>query len=119
MSWPLDSNPQSAGRLFSKTMLCKETPKLAAMPIQVSPALILYVNGVGEGIGVSVGVGVWGVGVRVGVEVWVGVTVGVGSTTRPVLRSRINTRAAPRLRITVSIINAIGRLKVIWGIRLP
>ena len=100
-------------------MLCMDTPNVKAIPAQVSPAWTVYDIGVGVGSGVSVGTGVSGVGVTVGVTVEVNVGVMVGSTTRPVSCSAKNTRTAPIPRKSASKIRVIGRLNVIWGIRLP
>ena len=47
----------AAGKLFSVTILCTDTPKKAAMPRQVSPSWTRYVMGVGLGSGVNVNVG--------------------------------------------------------------
>ena len=65
------------------------------------------------------GVGVDGVGVVVGVIVDVEVGVAVGSTTRPVSLRVKKTNAAPIPKNIASNANAIGRLKVTWGMRLP
>ena len=65
------------------------------------------------------GVGVDGVGVVVGVIVAVEVGVAVGSTTRPVSLRVKKTNAAPIPKNNASNVNAIGRLKVTWGMRLP
>ena len=67
---------QSAGKLFSRTMLWIETPNVKAIPAQVSPAATVYVAGVGVGRGVPVGTGV-SVGASVGVSVGSGVFVAV------------------------------------------
>ena len=60
-----------------------------------------------------------GVGVVVGVIVAVVVGVAVGSTTRPVSLRVKKTNAAPIPKNKASKANAIGRLKVTWGMRLP
>ena len=65
------------------------------------------------------GVGVDGVGVVVGVIVDVEVGVAVGSTTRPVSLRVKKTNAAPIPKNIASNANAIGRLNVTWGMRLP
>ena len=71
------------------------------------------------GSAVSVGTGVSGVGVIVGVMVEVIVGVMVGSTTRPVSWRAKKTRTAPIPRKRANKIKAIGKLNVIWGMRLP
>lgn len=72
---PLLRGVQSAGRLFSNTMLCTETLKRIAILLHVSPGLTVYSVG---GFGVDVGRGVLvRVDVAVGVIDAVVVDVGV------------------------------------------
>ena len=71
-----------AGRLFKMIMLVADTPKVIAIPPQVSPAATVYSNGgcmVEEGTRVGSCVAV-GVSDGASVSVWVGTS--VGFTTR-------------------------------------
>ncbi len=100
-------------------MLWTETPKVTAIPPQVSPVETVYSKG---GCGVIVGM-VVGTSVDVGVGVIVTVTVAVGiavgSITRSVARRVIKTAPAPITRKKTNNPNATGRLSVIFGIVLP
>lgn len=74
--WLIYKLLQAAGKLFIVTILCTETSKKAAIPMQVSSDFTRYVMGVGLGSGVLVKVG-RGVFVAVWVLVAVAVTVAV------------------------------------------
>lgn len=117
---PSNNVSHAAGNSLRRTILWMDTPKLKAIVEQVSPNFTTYENGVGDGTGVLVTVGVTGVGEAVLVAVIVTVAVFVEATAWTVgWRIAKYTSDAPIAINNANSPSAMGRLRVITGMRLP